>query len=283
VDAQLTRLRPPVEGRLTENLATKVPKASWPMIATLVRSIFEQPDRDATWNQLGDVVEKLTQAGFNDIAVVLLDAADDILAFRAFPVEHWPKIRSNNPQERLNKEIRRHTRGRDLPQPGVGDPPGRGAAGRADRRVGHHQALHERRDTQDRPSRRALRPRPTTSHRGRRWMISRRTPTNRITDTAGPTGTIRARPTTTDLIKRRPFPNQPFHDMISNKSIRYNESTQVDEKIVATDASYTTAGDSTFADGTGPRREGTAVSRTQRLVVTRVPTVATRKDHKTKA
>ena len=91
------------------NLATKVPKASWPMIATLVRSIFEQPDRDATWNQLGDVVDKLTQAGFNDIAIVLLDAADDILAFAAFPVEHWPKIRSNNPQERLNKEIRRRT------------------------------------------------------------------------------------------------------------------------------------------------------------------------------
>jgi transposase-like protein len=79
------------------NLATKVPKASWPMIATLVRSIFEQPDRDATWNQLGEVVDRLTQAGFNDIAVVLLDAADDILAFTAFPLEHWPKIRSNNP------------------------------------------------------------------------------------------------------------------------------------------------------------------------------------------
>lgn len=91
------------------NLATKVPKASWPMVATLVRSIFEQPDRDATWDQLGDVVDKLTQAGFNDVAVIVLDAADDILAFTAFPVEHWPKIRSNNPQERLNKEIRRRT------------------------------------------------------------------------------------------------------------------------------------------------------------------------------
>jgi putative transposase len=91
------------------NLATRVPKVSWPMIATLVRSIFEQPDRDATWNQLGDVVDRLTQAGFTDIAVILLDAADDVLAFSAFPVEHWPKIRSNNPQERLNKEIRRRT------------------------------------------------------------------------------------------------------------------------------------------------------------------------------
>jgi len=91
------------------NLASRVPKASWPMIATLVRSIFEQPDRDTTWSQLGDVVDKLTEAGFNDVALYLLDAADDILAFSAFPVEHWPKIRSNNPQERLNKEIRRRT------------------------------------------------------------------------------------------------------------------------------------------------------------------------------
>lgn len=91
------------------NLASRVPRLSWPMIATLVRSIFEQPDRDATWAQLGDVVDKLTTAGFCDAALYVLDAADDILAFAAFPVEHWPKIRSNNPQERLNKEIRRRT------------------------------------------------------------------------------------------------------------------------------------------------------------------------------
>jgi len=91
------------------NLATRVPKVSWPMIATLVRSIFEQPDRDTTWSQLGEVVDRLTQAGFCDLASDVLDAADDVLAFSAFPVEHWPQIRSNNPQERLNKEIRRRT------------------------------------------------------------------------------------------------------------------------------------------------------------------------------
>jgi transposase-like protein len=91
------------------NLASRVPRASWPMIATLVRSIFEQPDRDGTWAQLGDVVDKLTGAGFAPVADYLLDASDDILAFTVFPTEHWPKIRSNNPQERLNKEIRRRT------------------------------------------------------------------------------------------------------------------------------------------------------------------------------
>ncbi len=91
------------------NLCTKVPKASWPMVATLVRSIFEQPDRDSTWSQLDDVVTRLADAGFDDAATKVLDAAEEILAFTAFPVEHWPKIRSNNPQERLNKEIRRRT------------------------------------------------------------------------------------------------------------------------------------------------------------------------------
>ncbi len=91
------------------NLASKVAKGNWPMIAALVRSIFEQPDRETTWAQLADVVDKLTQAGFTDVVVYVMDAADDILAFSAFPTEHWPKIRSNNPQERLNKEIRRRT------------------------------------------------------------------------------------------------------------------------------------------------------------------------------
>ena len=91
------------------NLASKVAKGNWPMIAALVRSIFEQPDRETTWAQLADVVDKLTQAGFNDVVTYVTDAADDILAFSAFPTEHWPKIRSNNPQERLNKEIRRRT------------------------------------------------------------------------------------------------------------------------------------------------------------------------------
>ena len=79
------------------NLATRCTKASWPMIATLVRSIFDQPDRDSTWAKLAEVTSRLTEAGFCDQANYLLDAADDILAFCAFPFEHWKKIRSNNP------------------------------------------------------------------------------------------------------------------------------------------------------------------------------------------
>jgi putative transposase len=90
------------------NLATKVPKSAWPMVSTLVRSIFEQPDATSTWAQHARVVEQLDET-FGDAAAMLTDAAGDVLAFTSFPKEHWRQIRSNNPQERLNKEIRRRT------------------------------------------------------------------------------------------------------------------------------------------------------------------------------
>jgi transposase-like protein len=90
------------------NLLTRVPKSAQAMVATLVRSIFEQPDADTTWAQHARVVEQLEER-FGDAAVLLVDAASDVLAFTAFPKEHWRQIRSNNPQERLNKELRRRT------------------------------------------------------------------------------------------------------------------------------------------------------------------------------
>ncbi len=90
------------------NLLTRVPKASQSMVATLVRTIFEQPDSEQVWAQHARVVEQI-QALFPDAATMLVDMAPDLLAFTAFPVEHWTAIRSNNPQERLNKELRRRT------------------------------------------------------------------------------------------------------------------------------------------------------------------------------
>lgn len=90
------------------NLLTKVPKAAQAMVATLVRTIFAQPDAASVWAQHTRVVEQLNDQ-FPDAAGHLADAAADVLAFTGFPKEHWRQIWSNNPQERLNKELRRRT------------------------------------------------------------------------------------------------------------------------------------------------------------------------------
>ncbi|MGH8910771.1 MAG: IS256 family transposase [Egibacteraceae bacterium] len=90
------------------NLLTKVPRSAQPMVATLVRTIFDQPDATQVWAQHARVVEQLAER-FPEAANKLIDAAPDLLAFTAFPREHWRQIRSNNPQERLNREVRRRT------------------------------------------------------------------------------------------------------------------------------------------------------------------------------
>lgn len=90
------------------NLLAKVPKNAQAFVATLVRTIFLQPDAKSVWNRLWVVVDQL-EGNFPKAAALLEEAAHDILAFAAFPIEVWQKIWSNNPQERLNKEIKRRT------------------------------------------------------------------------------------------------------------------------------------------------------------------------------
>lgn len=90
------------------NLLTRVPKSAQAMVATLVRTLFAQPDAASTWTQHARVVAQL-QEKFPDAADHLTDAAPDVLAYTGFPKEHWRQIWSNNPQERLNKELRRRT------------------------------------------------------------------------------------------------------------------------------------------------------------------------------
>jgi transposase-like protein len=90
------------------NILAKVPKAAGPFVATMVRSIFAQPDQEQVGLQLDRVTEQLAER-FGDAAELLEQAGPDITAFASFPVEHWRQIWSNNPQERLNREIRRRT------------------------------------------------------------------------------------------------------------------------------------------------------------------------------
>ena len=90
------------------NLLTRVPKSAQTLASTLVRSIFAQPDLEAVWAQHARIVEQL-QERFSDAASLLAEAGSDVLAFATFPREHWRQIWSNNPQERLNREVRRRT------------------------------------------------------------------------------------------------------------------------------------------------------------------------------
>ena len=90
------------------NLLTRVPKAAHAIVATYVRTIFMQPDAESVRAQHARTVEQLRNR-FPKAAALLEEAAEELLAFAAFPKEHWRQIWSNNPQERLNREIRRRT------------------------------------------------------------------------------------------------------------------------------------------------------------------------------
>jgi putative transposase len=90
------------------NLLAKVPKAAQDFVAALNRSIFAQPNAEEVWAQHRRVVDQLA-GRFEDAAQLLENAVEDILAFSSFPKAHWRQIWSNNPQERLNREIRRRT------------------------------------------------------------------------------------------------------------------------------------------------------------------------------
>ena len=90
------------------NLMSVTPKNSWGWVKALLHSIYDQPDEAAVHAQFDRVLEALA-GKLPAVAQHLEDARADILAFTAFPKEIWRQIWSNNPNERLNKEIRRRT------------------------------------------------------------------------------------------------------------------------------------------------------------------------------
>ena len=84
------------------------PKSSWPWVKTLLHSVFDQPDAQSVAAQYDRIIDALADK-LPKVAAHLEDARADLLAFTAFPKQIWRQIWSNNPQERLNKEIRRRT------------------------------------------------------------------------------------------------------------------------------------------------------------------------------
>jgi putative transposase len=90
------------------NLMSATPKSSWPWVKALLHSIYDQPDAPSVHAQFDRVITAL-ETKLPDVADHLEGARADILAFTAFPKEIWRQIWSNNPNERLNREIRRRT------------------------------------------------------------------------------------------------------------------------------------------------------------------------------
>lgn len=90
------------------NILTALPKGRQEMVASIIRTIFAQPDAehiDAQFDEVARMIDRVHPKA----AQMLHDARGDVLAFKSFPARHWRQIWSTNPLERLNREIKRRT------------------------------------------------------------------------------------------------------------------------------------------------------------------------------
>jgi len=90
------------------NVLAVVVKGSQEMVASIIRTIFAQPDAEHIQNQFAEVTTMLGRS-HPKVAAMLTDAQPDLLTFAGFPRRHWRQIWSTNPLERMNKEIKRRT------------------------------------------------------------------------------------------------------------------------------------------------------------------------------
>ena len=90
------------------NVLAHEPKGDKAMVAAAIRTIFAQPDRETAEVQLSEVVQAMEKR-WPKAAETLAAGAADVLTYMAFPREHWTRIYSTNPLERLNREVKRRT------------------------------------------------------------------------------------------------------------------------------------------------------------------------------
>jgi putative transposase len=90
------------------NALALVPKSAQQLVATPIRTVFAQPEPEqarAQWRRVADGF----RPRFPRLAELLDDAEADVLAYLGFPRDHWRQLWSNNPLERLNREVKRRT------------------------------------------------------------------------------------------------------------------------------------------------------------------------------
>ena len=90
------------------NVLAHVPPKQRPAVIALLRTIFAQDTAEAAQAQWRQVADTLRER-FSKLALLMDSSQDDVLAYMAFPREHWAQIASTNPLERLNREIKRRS------------------------------------------------------------------------------------------------------------------------------------------------------------------------------
>jgi transposase-like protein len=92
------------------NVFTVVPKSKVKVVAAMLKAIHAQEDRAAAEDKVEAVVKKLKTMKLVEAAKLVEQGAAETLSYYAFPSQHWRSLRTNNPLERLMREIRRRTR-----------------------------------------------------------------------------------------------------------------------------------------------------------------------------
>jgi transposase-like protein len=92
------------------NVFTAVPKGRVKEVAAMLKAIHAQEDRQAAEEKITSVVKKLKGMKLANAAKIVEEGAKETLSYYHFPSQHWRSIRTNNPLERLMREIRRRTR-----------------------------------------------------------------------------------------------------------------------------------------------------------------------------
>src|SRR5688572_18357528 len=92
------------------NVLTAIPTGKAREVVAMLKAIHAQEDRQAAEKKAADVVAKLHELKLSKAAKIVEEGVAETLSYMAFPREHWTRIRTNNPLERIMREIRRRTR-----------------------------------------------------------------------------------------------------------------------------------------------------------------------------
>ena len=92
------------------NVRSVIPTGKTREVMAMLKAIHAQEDRPAAEKKAADVVAKLHEMRLSKAAKIVEEGVGETLSYMAFPREHWTRIRTNNPLERIMREIRRRTR-----------------------------------------------------------------------------------------------------------------------------------------------------------------------------